>query len=190
MESYKANLRALGTRLRRRSASSKIVLLALMVTFFFAACGALTEKGDPYGIKVGDKAVDFTLPTPTDSVVSLGQFDGQPIVLYFWASWCGTCTFDLPDLATVANREADNGLVTITVNVGEEPEFVERYVEDQVGQDYRFVVASDTSLDTFRQYRILSFPTTFFVGRDGVIQSMRVGRISEGLLTERIRELS
>ncbi len=51
------------------------------------------------------------------------------------------------------------------------------------------LVASDASLNIFRQYRILSFPTTFFVGRDGVIRSMRIGRINEDILTERIQAI-
>ncbi len=172
------------------------LLLALAATSFLTACSSargltesLIQQGDPMGAKVGDEAIDFTLPTPGGKEVSLHQFNGNPVVLYFWASWCGTCTFDLPDLAAFAAREADNELIVITVNIGEKPEFVERYVQDTVGTDYEFIVASDTSLATFRQYRILSFPTTFFVDKDGVIRSMRVGRVNEDILSDRAESI-
>lgn len=196
MEWYRGKRNVLGVRLWSGFTLPVFLLLAMAVTLLLTACGSvhdltesLIQQGDPYGAKVGDEAIDFTLPTPGGKEVSLHQFKGNPVVIYFWASWCGTCTFDLPDLAAMANREADNELVVITVNIGEEPEFVERYVQDAVGSEYKFVVASDTSLNTFYQYRILSFPTTFFVGRDGVIRSMRVGRISENILTERIQAI-
>lgn len=62
------------------------LLLAMAATLLLAACGSthdlaesLMEKGDPLGAKVGDAAIDFTLPTPDGQEVSLHQFKGQPV---------------------------------------------------------------------------------------------------------------
>jgi len=172
----------------------RFLLVTTAAVLFLSACGGthelaetLIQEGDPLGAKVGDKAIDFTLPTPDGRGVSLEQYKGSPVVLYFWASWCGTCTFDLPDLEDAANWGADEDLVIITVNIGEQIEFVKGFVEETVGDDYRFIVASDTTLATFRQYRILSFPTTFFVDANGIIRDMRIGRINEKILAEKIQ---
>lgn len=196
MELHRKRRGVLGVRPWSGFTLPVFLLLVMAATFLLTACGStgalaesLIQQGDPLGAKVGDEAIDFTLPTANGKEVSLHQFDGRPVVLYFWASWCGTCTFDLPDLAAFAAREVVNELVVITVNIGEKPEFVQRYVEDTVGTEYEFVVASDASLSTFRQYRILSFPTTFFVDRDGVIRSMRVGRVNDDILSERVESI-
>jgi thiol-disulfide isomerase/thioredoxin len=137
---------------------------------------------DPYGASVGDTAPPFNVTSVAGAPVSLDKFDGQPMLVYFWASWCGTCTFDLPDIDGVAAAQIGSDLVTLTVNVGEEPEYVEKYVRDAVG-DYNFVVTTDLTLETFRRYRILSFPSTFFIGRDGVIRRIIMGRVTQETLS-------
>lgn len=169
-------------RLPRRVLSLCSVLAAVTV---LAACGS---AGDSGGAKEGDHAPDFTLPSTTGRQVSLSEFEGGPVMVYFWASWCGSCTFDLADIERVASREAERGLTTITVNIGEEPGYVESFVRAEV-PDYSFIVATDASLDTFRTYRILSFPTTFFIDRDGVIQSVRMGRLTEGTMVDRLPKI-
>jgi peroxiredoxin len=168
-----------GPRLARRVPPLFAALAAVAV---LAACGS---AGDSGGAKEGDRAPDFTLPSTTGRQVSLSQFEGGPVMLYFWASWCGSCTFDLADIERAASREAERGLTTITVNIGEEPGYVEGFVRAEV-PDYSFIVATDTSLDTFRTYRILSFPTTFFIDSDGVIRSVRTGRLSAGAIADRL----
>lgn len=163
-----------------------------ILILLLAACGsaadaatALIQKGDPYGAKVGDLAPAFTLPTTRGETVTLENFRGQPVLLYFWASWCGSCTYDLPDIEKVTRQEAANDLVVLTVNIGEKPEFVEQYVRETV-PDYSFIAATDTTLETFRRYRILSFPSSFFVDRQGMIRDMRVGRLSEKTIYEHL----
>ncbi|MDE3075372.1 MAG: TlpA family protein disulfide reductase [Chloroflexota bacterium] len=172
-------------------------LVAVAVAALLAGCGAgsrlttsVIQRANPNAAKVGEQAPDFALPTPQGGEVSLSQFRGRPVVLYFWASWCGFCTYDLPDIAAVANRQPPGGPVIITVNVGEKPQFVERYVQDKVGRDYRFLVVGDTSLVTFRRYWILTFPTTFFVGRDGVIRDMNAGRLYENVLIQKLQHIN
>ncbi|MCZ7574272.1 MAG: TlpA family protein disulfide reductase [Ardenticatenaceae bacterium] len=166
-----------------------------MLTLFLVACGSpadaatsLIQKGDPYGAKVGDLAPTFTLPTARGETVALENFRGRPVLLYFWASWCGSCTYDLPDIEKVTRQEAANDLVILTVNVGQKPEFVERYVRETV-PDYSFIAATDTTLETFRRYRILSFPSSFFVDRQGTIRDMRVGRLSEKTIYEHLASI-
>ena len=71
--------------------------------------------------------------------------------------------------------------MVLTVNVGEDPDFVADYLA-QYAPSYQFVAVVDPLLDTFRTYRILAFPTTFFIGPEGEIEQMKMGRIAEETL--------
>jgi thiol-disulfide isomerase/thioredoxin len=159
------------------------LLLAALVTVVPAACGNLTEVADPLGANIGDRAPEFRLRAPEGDPVQLSDLDGRPRVIYFWASWCGTCTFELPLMDRFAAENAGKDLVVMTVNVGKDPEFVADYL-DEYAPDYQFVAVVDPLLDTFKTYRILAFPTTFFIGPDGKIEQLKMGRIAEETLRE------
>ena len=149
----------------------------MLTAFLLSACGSLTQSSDPYGAKIGQAAPEFRLETPTGERVKLSDYEDRPRVIYFWASWCGSCTFELPLMQEFATANAAEDLVVMTVNVGEDPAFVESYLQEHT-PGYTFVAMVDPLLDTFKTYRILAFPTTFFIGDDGTIQQMKMGRIA------------
>ena len=159
------------------------LLAAALATVALAACGNLTEVADPLGANIGDRAPEIRLREPDGEPVQLSDFDGRPRVIYFWASWCGTCTFELPLMDRFAVENTGDDLVVLTVNVGEDPEFVADYLA-QYAPDYQFVAVVDPLLDTFKTYRILAFPTTFFIGPEGKIEQMKMGRIAEETLRD------
>ncbi len=167
--------------MRIRTLTSPVLLALAGLALWLTACSSTPT--DPYGAGVGDTAPPFNVTSVAGAPLSLDNYSGQPVLVYFWASWCGTCTFDLPDIDEVAAAQIGSDLVTLTVNVGEEPEYVEKYVRDAVG-DYNFVVTTDLTLETFRRYRILSFPSTFFIGRDGVIRRIIMGRVTQETLSD------
>lgn len=180
------NSKAGGTALAGRAAA---LVVAIFAVFFVVACGDLTEVADPLGARIGDRAPEFRLRTPGGEPVQLSDYDGRPRVIYFWASWCGSCTFELPLMDEFAAENAADDVVVLTVNVGEEADFVDSYLAEYA-PGYEFVAVVDPLLDTFKTYRILAFPTTFFIGRDGHIEQMKMGRIAEETLdeySERIR---
>lgn len=130
----------------------------------------------------GDVAPDFIIPLLDGSSLQLSDLRGQPVVLYFWATWCGSCTFDMPIIDGVYREQMGAGLTILTVNVGQSQAEVQRFVDEG---EYQIPFGLDGGMDIGRAYRLLGFPSTYFIDRAGQIQHVRVGPISrEGFLEQ------
>ncbi len=76
---------------------------------------------------------DISLSTLDGSnAVKIADFRGRPVLLTFWASWCGPCRIELPELQKLYGELAGEGFVLLTVNVDASPELATRFM-DQVG---------------------------------------------------------
>ena len=124
----------------------------------------------------GAVAPDFILPTTDDGVaVRLSDFRGRPVLVNFWATWCGPCRREMPDLVRVHQRFADAGLVVIGVNIQESPQTAREFA-DEFGVE--FPVALDLSGEITARYLRIGAPNTIFVDRTGVITRYQIGEIS------------
>lgn len=99
---------------------------------------------------------------------------GQPAVINFWATWCGPCLTEIPLLGALAERYQGRGLQVVGVNMGESAAVVRAWVAAlPTLPRLRFVL--DPGQVTFASYRVRGAPSTFFIGRDGVIQQITYG---------------
>lgn len=87
----------------------------------------VTEDGE---VNVGDKAPDFTAPDPNDVAISLNTTLGKLTILDFWASWCGPCRVDSPNLVKVHNAYKDNGLALIGISLDKNKGSWEKAIEN------------------------------------------------------------
>jgi len=126
----------------------------------------------PQGTQVGDLAPDFQLLTLDQEPVSLGDLRGNPVVLNFWASWCGPCVYEMPFLQEIHEEYSEEGLMLLAVNVGESPSKVEEFVQSK---GLSLPVLLDTRRVVSQQYSIRYYPTTFFIDEDGIIQEKKIG---------------
>ena len=62
------------------------------------------------------RAVDYELPDLNDQMQSLDQYKGKWVVVNYWATWCGTCVEELPDLISLHNDNSDGDIVVVGVN--------------------------------------------------------------------------
>lgn len=141
------------------------------------------QQGPGGAVGTGDTAVDFVAPLLDGSSVQLSNLRGRPVLLYFWATWCGSCGFDMPIIDSLHQQEADTGLVILAVNVGQSKATVQDYIAEG---GYSFPVGLDGNMDIGRAYRLLGFPSTYFIDPDGVIRNVRIGQISAEILEERL----
>lgn len=129
------------------------------------------------GPQPGKPAPDFRLPQLDGQAVSLSDYRGHPVLLNFWASWCGPCRYEMPFLQQVHEDErwSASGLVILAVDIGESPDTVAQFMAEN---GLSFAALLDTSQDVALQYNVRNIPTTFLIDADGVIRDIKVGAFS------------
>jgi len=123
-------------------------------------------------LQPGKPALDFQFQTPEGQSTSLSNLKGKPVLLNFWATWCGPCRMEMPYLQQIYDEWQANELVLLTINIGESPSQVAEFMQ---GQGLSFPVLLDTKGEAVEKYGIRGIPTTFFIDRDGIIQEIKVG---------------
>ncbi len=167
-----------------------LFLVALMIAGpFWLWTSRLPVEANPGGLSpepaVGRAAPDFTLTTLTGETVQLSALRGQPVVLNFWATWCGPCQREMPALQAASQRFAGQ-VVFFGVDQGESQEVVARYT-DELG--VTFPVPLDSDMSVGARYQVLGMPTTFFVDREGIIRHLWVGEMNSVVLAEGVAKI-
>ena len=134
---------------------------------------------------VGRPAPDFTLPTLDGGSFRLSDQRGRPVVLNFWATWCGPCQRELPALQHAA-AHYDGTVVIAGVDQAETAETVQRYV-DKLGLTFPIPMDGDQTVG--ERYGVRGLPTTFFIDEHGVIRSIWMGEMNSITLAENIAAL-
>jgi cytochrome c biogenesis protein CcmG/thiol:disulfide interchange protein DsbE len=137
---------------------------------------------------VGNLAPDFTLQTVDGTSVTLADYAkeaGTPVVLNFWATWCPPCRVEMPFFER-ASRTYDGQVAILGVNQAEKVETIAEYARKN-GLTYPLL--ADTEMKVNNLYAVLNLPTTLFIDRNGVVQEILIGTISQAVLEDRIEEL-
>lgn len=138
---------------------------------------------------VGYPAPDFTLPLATDASgdaeLTLSQIRGRPVILNFWATWCGPCRAEMPMLQKIATSYADDVLI-LGIDQGESRAVVEGFLTE-FGID--FTILLDGTMQVGNRYNILGLPTTFFIDKDGIIRQVYAGELNAVILAAGIEKI-
>ncbi len=127
-------------------------------------------------------APDFTVVDGDGNEVRLSDFFGKPIVLNFWASWCGPCRSEMPDFNETfleIGEEVRFLMVNMTDGAQETLEIAKQFVADS---GYDFPVFYDVNYDAAITYGVSSLPTTYFIAADGTLTAYAMGAIDEETL--------
>ena len=157
--------------------------VALLSAMLAAACAAPSGSPATDAPELRPAAVVDT--TPDGLKQALASFEGTPLVVNWWASWCGPCAREMPLLVEAAGRY-EGRVAFLGVNPRDDPEaaadFIERY-----GIPFPSVGDPDGSI--MRDQRILGMPVTRFYRSDGIMAFAQNGEIDSEQLTYRIEEL-
>jgi len=127
------------------------------------------------GYQIGNTAPDFQLTDLAGRNVTLSSLRGKPVVLNFWATWCGPCKAEMPFLQQVYNERKGTDIIILTIDLGESLSKVQGFLTDN---KLTLPVLLDTTQTTAKQYGISAIPTTFFIDGNGIIQNRRIGSFS------------
>ncbi|MBK6318840.1 MAG: TlpA family protein disulfide reductase [Dehalococcoidia bacterium] len=130
----------------------------------------------------GRAAPNFRLPRLGEEAVTLVDYRGSFVLLNFWASWCGPCRDETPDLQSFHEHHSQDGLVIIGVNQQEQRAAAADFV-DEFGVTY--TVALDASGEVSAAYGVgRGMPISFLVSPGGVIEQVYFGRLTETQFAE------
>ena len=104
--------------------------------------------------------------------LELDKYEGQVVVLDFWASWCVPCRRSFPWLNAMHAKYSEQGLVIVGVNVDNDPDAAAAFLEDYPA---KFLIHYDTGANLARHYDIQGMPSSVVIGRDGEIEEIHVG---------------
>lgn len=137
-----------------------------------------TEATEPEPVA----APDFTVQDWDGNEVKLSDYLGKPIVLNFWAHWCGPCQMEMPEFNTVY-EELGGEVTFLMVHEGAA---VEDGKEKVTEGGYTFPVVFDADSSAGNLYGITAFPTTFFIDAEGNLQAYYMGAMDRALLQQGI----
>ena len=136
------------------------------------------------------QAPDFTVYDGEGKPHKLSDYRGKPVVLNFWASWCGPCKSEMPDF-NEKYQELGEEVQFLMVNMTDgSRETVEVASEFVSGQGYQFPVFYDTDVDAAAVYGVSAVPVTYFIDAEGYLVAMGQGALSADNLAQGIAMLT
>ena len=132
-------------------------------------------------------APSFTVKTLEGKPLKSSDLRQKPVIVDFWATWCGPCRASMPHLSAMQTRYEKQGLTVIGLSVDESgPQGVKKFA-NQLGVKFTLAMANDDVLDAYGPIR--SIPTTFFINRKGDIVRRVVGYIDGETMEDYVKEI-
>lgn len=172
---------------KRYSIAISVYAIALMAGY--QGVGWMLAQQSPQADITQTAVPAFQLATVAGEPITWQQLQGKPTVINFWATWCPPCVREMPLLADATQEYAKQGVQILAINVGERSELVANFLNEH-NLNMRVLVDGVHSTESVFQVvdgRVM--PTTLFVNRAGIIQSVRVGELSAATLAQGIREI-
>jgi thiol-disulfide isomerase/thioredoxin len=161
---------------------------ALLISLCLPSIDAAQQDNEPVirFVRNPDPAPEFTLKSLDGKPLSLAQYNGKVVFLNFWATWCGPCRAEIPDLVDLQNRYKDH-LQIIGLDVDDDDaNEVQKYM-DETGINYPVAMAPS---EVRMQYGgIPALPTSFVLDTEGKVVQKHVGLWDPALYETEIRAL-
>ena len=135
-------------------------------------------------IKEGVAAPDFTGELMDGTSITLSELQGKPVIINFWATWCGPCVKEMPAFERLKDDFGDK-IGIIAVNCGDDAETVKDFVEEN---GYTFPVVLDEEYSISMLYPTNSIPYTVVLDAEGKVTHISTGALDADTMYERYKE--
>jgi len=136
--------------------------------------------------RAGYTAPPLELQGMDGQAVRLSDYRGKAVFLNFWASWCGPCRMEMPEVQRLAANLPPDSAV-LTVNMTDQEQSLEAVQAFLSSKGYTFPVATDPDGSAAAAYEVVSLPTSLFVSPDGVVTTRISGPLSLGAMTDYLK---
>src|SRR5688500_1083521 len=174
-----------------RLLAGAVVLAAMLVPAYFLVIRDEAEPGieraemletvasGSVGLDVGQYAPDFAISTPEGERVRLSDLRGRPAVVNFWATWCGSCLTEMPDLKALQEERGVDSVTILAINAGETRAQANEFIDFL---DAPFVFALDPDLVVSDAYGVYGLPLSVFLDSEGVVRGVYRGHAQPEIL--------
>jgi len=128
------------------------------------------------------EAPDFTVQDADGTAHKLSEYKGKPVVLNFWASWCGPCRMEMPEFDEVYKARGEEVHFLMVNMTDGNRETVKTASEFVSKQGYSLPIFYDTAQDAAQTYGVFSIPCTYFIDADGMLTAQARGAINKETL--------
>src|SRR5699024_9036293 len=134
-----------------------------------------TENSANVGLEKGDFAPDFELETLDGDSAKLSDYEGERVIVNFWATWCPPCRAEIPDLKKLYDK---HDVTILALNMTQSEENLKKVTDFVDEFDMDFPVLKDTTGEVSMNYEIVAYPTSYYIDSDGRIQFVAYGAMN------------
>jgi peroxiredoxin len=165
--------------LARSARALRVVAITVVAVLAGTASSAIAPQAT---------APDFTLHTMSGPNLRLKEQRGRVVMVNFWATWCGPCRQEMPELSRLYEKYKSSGFVLLGVNVDDD---TSKAAEVAAKLGVTFPVLLDTDKAVSKLYDLSTMPSTVIIDRDGKVRYVHRGYLSgyEENYEKQIREL-
>lgn len=137
-----------------------------------------------------EKAIDFEIYDYEGNKVTLKDFQGKPIIINVFASWCGPCKAEMPLFENIYKAYKNEDIMLLMINMTDGQRETQKSAEDFMkNEGYTMPIYFDKDLDFSMKYNVMGIPRTLFIDKDGNIIKDHTSMIDAITLNDYIAEL-
>jgi len=158
----------------------------VLVIGVFTIVSNLSSKSPEYP-RVGSKAPEFSLLGLDGAVHKLSDVGkDKVVVLNFWGTFCEPCKNEMPALQRQVDKWKSSGVTVLGVN-----QDISRVTAQQFEREYgiNFMSVHDEKQAVRAMYGVTDYPTTMFIGKDGIVKEIKVGEMTESYIEQTISRI-
>lgn len=120
-------------------------------------------------LNIGQKAPEFTTRTIDGQEISLSDYEGQFVLLEFWATWCGPCIPEIPHLKALHEKYQNENFSIVGISLDRDKETLINFIDEREMKWNQVFVEHGWESDLPRLFNVSGIPRMYLIGPDGNI---------------------